>query len=170
MSWLDRNAFGSVRHSLILFVLRHFGFPEHFNHLLHTYYDHLSVIVDILAYLPPGLSTLRLGFSKAAPFHRFFSTSSFSWHSMSWRSTKVSVTLSPVTKKHLCYPQPMLLISNWSQASLSRINVCWTLSRSSFSGPALWKPVQQMLVDGVKNLCRWLPSFRPATHHLRGTS
>ena len=55
ISWLDlRNAFGSVRHSLILFVLRHFGFPEHFIHLIHSYYDHLSVIVDI-----PGLFTTR---------------------------------------------------------------------------------------------------------------
>ena len=55
ISWLDlRNALRSVRHSLILFVLRHFGFPEHFIHLIHSYYDHLSVIVDI-----PGLFTTR---------------------------------------------------------------------------------------------------------------
>ena len=55
ISWLDlRNAFGSVRHSLILFVLGHFGFPEHFIRLTHSYYNHLSVIVDI-----PGLFTTR---------------------------------------------------------------------------------------------------------------
>ena len=55
ISWLDlRTAFGSVRHSPILFVLRHFGFPEHFIHLIHSYYDHLSAIVDI-----PGLFTTR---------------------------------------------------------------------------------------------------------------
>ena len=48
ISWLDlRNAFGSVRHSLILFVLRHFGFPDHFIRLIHSYYGHLSVMVDI---------------------------------------------------------------------------------------------------------------------------
>ena len=34
--------------------LRHFGFPEHFIRLIHSYYDHLSVIVDI-----PGLFTTR---------------------------------------------------------------------------------------------------------------
>ena len=57
ISWLDlRNAFGSVRQSLILFVLRHFGFPEHFIRLIHSYYnyDPLTVIVDI-----PGLFTTR---------------------------------------------------------------------------------------------------------------
>ena len=39
---------------LILFVLRHFGFPKHFIRLIHRYYDHLSVIADI-----PGLFTTR---------------------------------------------------------------------------------------------------------------
>ena len=36
--WIDlRNAFGSVRHSLIQFALRHYGFPRHFQQLVFRY-------------------------------------------------------------------------------------------------------------------------------------
>ena len=42
ISWLDlKNAFGSVRHSLIIFALQYYGFPEHFIQLVRSYYDHL---------------------------------------------------------------------------------------------------------------------------------
>ena len=156
-----------------LFVLRHFSFPEHFVRLIHSYYDHLSVIVDI-----PGLFTTR-------SFH--FALGVFQGCTLSPVLFNIIIQLAldvlekhqsfcytfscdPATKKHLCYPRPMLMISNWSQDSLSRINVCWTLSRSSFSGPALWKPVQTSAGGGIKNLCRWLPSFRSTTHHLGGAS
>ena len=47
ISWLDlRNAFGSVRHSLILYALQYYGFPDHFIQLIRNYYEHLSVVVS----------------------------------------------------------------------------------------------------------------------------
>ena len=48
VSWLDlRNAFGSVRHSLIQFALRHYGLPPHFQRLVFDYYERLFAIVDV---------------------------------------------------------------------------------------------------------------------------
>ena len=48
VSWLDlRNAFGSVRHSLIQFALRHYGFPRHFQQLVFRYYESLVAMVEV---------------------------------------------------------------------------------------------------------------------------
>ena len=48
VSWLDlRNAFGSVRHSLIQFALRHYGFPRHFQQLVFRYYESLIAMVEV---------------------------------------------------------------------------------------------------------------------------
>ena len=48
ISWLDlRNAFGSVRHSLIQFALRHYQFPVHYQRLIHAFYNHLLALVDV---------------------------------------------------------------------------------------------------------------------------
>ena len=56
VSWLDlRNAFGSVRHSLIQFALRHYGLPPHFQRLVFDYYERLCAIVDV-----PGEFQLKL--------------------------------------------------------------------------------------------------------------
>ena len=60
ISWLDlKNAFGSVRHSLIIFALQYYGFPEHFIQLVRSYYDHLSVTVVV----PGILSTNAIHFA-----------------------------------------------------------------------------------------------------------
>ena len=60
ISWLDlKNAFGSVRHSLIIFALQYYGFPDHFIQLVRSYYDHLSVIVAV----PGILSTNAIHFA-----------------------------------------------------------------------------------------------------------
>ena len=62
ISWLDlKNAFGSVRHSLIMiiFALQYYGFPEHFIQLVRSYYDHLSVTVVV----PGILSTNAIHFA-----------------------------------------------------------------------------------------------------------
>ena len=48
ISWLDlRNAFGSVRHSLVQFALRHYHFPEFISSLIRSYYDFLRIVVDV---------------------------------------------------------------------------------------------------------------------------
>ena len=48
ISCLDlRNAFGSVRHSLIQFALRHYQFPVHYQRLIHAFYNHLLALVDV---------------------------------------------------------------------------------------------------------------------------
>ena len=48
ISWIDlRNAFGSVRHSLIQFALRHYQFPVHYQRLIHAFYNHLLALVDV---------------------------------------------------------------------------------------------------------------------------
>ena len=60
ISWLDlKNAFGSVRHSLIIFALQYYGFPDHFIQLVRSYYDHLSEIVAV----PSILSTNAIHFA-----------------------------------------------------------------------------------------------------------
>ena len=60
ISWLDlKNAFGSVRHSLIIFALQYYSFPDHFIQLVRSYYDHLSVIVAV----PGILSTNAIHFA-----------------------------------------------------------------------------------------------------------
>ena len=48
VSWLDlHNAFGSVRHSLIQFALRHHGLPPDFQRLVFDYYKRLFALVDV---------------------------------------------------------------------------------------------------------------------------
>lgn len=48
ISWLDlRNAFGSVRHSLILFALEHYQLPPFVCRIVRSYYECLTVMVDV---------------------------------------------------------------------------------------------------------------------------
>ena len=48
ISWLDlRNTFGSVRHSLVQFALRHYHFCELIRKLIRSYYDFLRIVVDV---------------------------------------------------------------------------------------------------------------------------
>ena len=62
ISWLDlKNAFGSVRHSLIIFALQYYGFPEHFIQLVRSYYDHLSVVVAVAGILSTSAIHFALG-------------------------------------------------------------------------------------------------------------
>ena len=49
---------------LILFVLRHFGFPKHLIRLIYSYYDHLSVIADINGLFTTRSFHLALGVFK----------------------------------------------------------------------------------------------------------
>ena len=35
------------RHSLLLFTLQHYGFPDHFVSMVRNYYDRLSVVIDV---------------------------------------------------------------------------------------------------------------------------
>ena len=48
-----------MRHSLIIFALQYYGFPEHFIQLVRSYYDHLSVTVVV----PGILSTNAIHFA-----------------------------------------------------------------------------------------------------------
>ena len=60
ISWLDlKNAFGSVRHSLIIFALQYYGFPEHFIQLVRSYYDHLSLAVAVPGILSTSASAIH---------------------------------------------------------------------------------------------------------------
>ena len=46
--WLDlKNACGSGQHSLILFALHPYGFPDGLIGMVRNHYDHLSVVIDV---------------------------------------------------------------------------------------------------------------------------
>ena len=80
ISWLDlRNAFRSVRHSLLLFALQHYGFPDHFVSMVCSYYDHLSVVM-YQAILQRNHSTLHFVSLKAAHYLQLYSTLSCKSH------------------------------------------------------------------------------------------
>ena len=84
-------------------------------------------------------------------------------------------------------PKFLLHFLLWPRNIVAILSLCWwyptghklpwaeSTSVGHFLGvpsldPHYGSPSKQMLVGGVKNLCRWLPSFRSATHHFRGAS
>ena len=57
-----------MRHSLIIFALQYYGFPEHFIQLVRSYYDHLSVVVAVPGILSTSAIHFALGVFQGCTF------------------------------------------------------------------------------------------------------
>ena len=126
VSWLDlRNAFGSVRHSLIQFALRHYFFPRHFQQLVFSYYESLVAMVEV----PDVFET--------SPFH--FGIGVFQGCTLSPLLLNIVIqllldslekppfnhmlTVFLVFKTARCSPLRMWMMLNWSLAFQRRIRL-----------------------------------------------
>ena len=126
VSWLDlRNAFGSVRHSLIQFALRYYGFPRHFQQLVFRYYESLVAMVEVPDVFQHRHSILESAFFKVVHCHLCCSTSLFSFYLARSKSPPFNhmLTVFLVFKTARCSPLRMRMILNWSLAFQRRIRL-----------------------------------------------
>ena len=126
VSWLDlRNAFGSVRHSLIQFALRHYGFPVISSN---------SCSGTMRACLPWSRfrmsskhrhSTLESAFFKVVHCHLCCSTSLFSFYLTRSKSPPFNhmLTVFLVFKTARCSPLRVRMMLNWSLVFQRRIRL-----------------------------------------------
>ena len=126
VSWLDlRNAFCSVRHSLIQFALRHYGFPRHFQQLVLRYYESLVAMVEVPDVFQTSPFHFGIGVFKVVHCHLCCSTSLFSFYLIRSKSPPFNhmLTVFLVFKTARCSPLRMRMILNWSLAFQRRIRL-----------------------------------------------
>ena len=153
ISWLDlKNAFGKVRHSLIIFALQYYGFPEHFIQLVRSYYDHLSVTVVVPGILSTNAIHFALGVFQGCTLSPtlFNIIVQLALDSAEQKQCGYEFSSDPETVlQSSAYADDVQFVTAWS----SKINVCLTSLTLFSCGHKPCRLVQTMLVCGVKKTC-----------------